>query len=84
MNPQSERGDAGEDLEAGHVFPQRAELLPPLHHQTQQAAQNIRKRGHHLLHQVSDIVWRECFCFNRFTSFIICLSIYLFWRLFLA
>ena len=27
---------------------------------------------------------RECFCFNRFTSFIICLSIYLFWRLFLA
>ena len=56
MTSQSERGDAGENLEAGHVFPQRAELLPPLHHPTQQAAQNIRKRGHHLLHQVRDIV----------------------------
>ena len=56
MNPQSERGNAGEDLEARHVFPQRAELLPPLHHPTQQAAQNIRKRGHHLLHQVRDVV----------------------------
>ena len=52
MNPQSERGNAGEDLEARHVFPQRAELLPPLHHPTQQAAQNIRKWGHHILHQV--------------------------------
>ena len=35
-----------------YLLPQRTRLLPPLDHTTQQAAEDIRERRYHLLHQV--------------------------------